>query len=121
MTYYINPIWFYLMNLSDWLHFLFLFFGFTLVIIGITSVIVVYTDCFIEDTERKDRMKLPKMLIAAGIVSAFIAAFIPSEKTCVEMMIASQVTKENVSGTREEIYQIIDYVTDKLNGEEVEK
>ena len=38
--------------------------------------------------------------------------------TIYKMMIASQVTHENVAATKEEIYELIDYVTDKVRGEE---
>jgi len=36
-------------------------------------------------------------------------------------MVASQVTHEKVTATKEEIYEIVDYVTDKVNGEEEEE
>lgn len=48
----------------------------------------------------------------------FIGILVPSKETCIEMMVASQVTHENVMATKEEIYEIIDYVTAKVKVEE---
>lgn len=115
MTYYINPIWFYLMNVSDWIHWLFLVLGFFTVVFGAVGVL-----CQLYDYN-KECIHMWLILIVAGVVATFIGAIIPSKSTCIEMMIASQVTKENASGTREEVYQIIDYVTDKLNRVESEE
>lgn len=116
MTYYINPIWFYLMNVSDWMHLLFLILGFFTIFFGVVAIILYL--CVDND---KECIHMWLILIAAGVVATFIGAVIPSKSTCIEMMIASQVTKENVDASREEIYSIIDYVTDKLNSRESEE
>lgn len=115
MTYYINPIWFYLMNVSDWMHLLFLILGFFTIFFGVVAML-----CYFCVDNGKEYIHMWLILIAAGVVATFIGAVIPSKSTCIEMMIASQVTHENASGTREEIYQIIDYVADKMNGESEE-
>lgn len=123
MTYYINPIWFYLMNVSTGIKvFLCVLGGFSLVF----SVIVLITwanNCFditdLDDDEKKI-LKLFKKIIIASIISVFIGTFVPSKETCIEMMIASQVTHENVTATKEEIYEIVDYITDKVRGEDEE-
>lgn len=116
MTYYINPVWFYLMNVSDWMHLLFLIFGFFTIFFGGSALILYFC---VDDG--KEYIHKWMIVIAAGVVTTFIGAIIPSKETCIEMMIASQVTHENASGMREEIYQIIDYVTEKMNGKESEK
>ena len=71
----------------------------------------------IEENEKKI-FKVFKNIIIVSIISLFICILIPSKTTCIEMMIASQVTHENVSATKEEIYEIVDYITDKVKGEE---
>ena len=124
MTYYINPIWFYLMNVSTGLQALFLVVGgaATLLTIIITPIWINDNDVDIADMDDNEKKTIGifKKIIVAGIISLFIGILIPSKETCIEMMIASQVTHENVSATKEEIYKIIDYITDKVNGEESE-
>jgi len=122
MTYYINPIWFYLMNVSTGLQILFFVVGgaATFLTIIITPIWINDNDVDIADMDDNEKKTtgIFKKIIVAGIISLFIGILIPSKETCIEMMIASQVTHENVSATKEEIYKIIDYITDKVNGEE---
>lgn len=123
MTYYINPIWFYLMNIGDAFK-QFLFIGGTaiLIIAGILCVIWYVDDGYVNlsdmDDDEKITLKLFKKFIVASIITIVIGILVPSKETCIEMMIASQVTHENVTATKEEIYEIVDYVTDKVKGVE---
>lgn len=122
MTYYINPIWFYLMNVSTGLKvFLCVIGGFTLVI-SIFMLIGWWVDSGIDisdmDDDEKRLVSIFKKVIIASFISLFIGILTPSKETCIEMMIASQVTHENVTATKEEIYEIVDYITDKVKGEE---
>lgn len=111
MNYYINPIWFYIMQVSD--YFRVMSFVCALLIIGIGSFLYyVYYDDGEEDTELRPK---GRKFILAGIILIIIAALCPSEKTCLRMIVASQVTKENVSSAKEEIYDIVDYIDEKLN------
>lgn len=126
MTYYINPIWFYLMNVSTGLKtFLFVIGGFAMAMSIIMFVIWLADGCgtlnYKEmDDDEKITFNLFKKIIIASFISLFIGILVPSKETCIEMVIASQVTHENVSATKEEIYEIVDYITDKVNGEESE-
>lgn len=115
MTYYINPIWFYLMNVSDLVHWLLLTFGIFTILFGVVGLFAY----LVGDNDRKCISMLTS-LIVAGFVATFIGALVPSKSTCIEVMIASQVTRENVDASREEIYNIIDYVADKMNGKSEE-
>ena len=122
MTYYINPIWFYLMNVSTGLKvFLCVIGGFTLVI-SIFMLIGWWVDSGIDisdmDDDEKRLVSIFKKVIIASFISLFIGILTPSKETCIEMMIASQVTHENVTATKEEIYEIVDYITDKVKGVE---
>jgi len=125
MTYYINPIWFYLMNLSTDIK------GF-LCIGGAIAVIVasiIFITCVVDDdwditdmTEEEIAVsKKFKKIICAGFIAIFIGVFVPSKETCIEMMVASQITHENVTATKEEIYELIDHIIDKVNNEEIEE
>ena len=122
MTYYINPIWFYLMSISTGMK----IFLCALVVIAFIIIVFAIPIWVIEGSvditdlgeNEKKILKLFKNIIIASIISLFICILIPSKETCIEMMIASQVTHENVTATKEEIYEIVDYITDKVKGEE---
>lgn len=122
MTYYINPIWFYLMGVSTGLKiFLCLAGGSLTVVIGIALASCIFEwDVANMDEDEIKTVKIFKKILITGIILLFIGILVPSKETYVEMMIASQVTHENVTVTKEEIYEIIDYVTDKVKGEETE-
>ena len=127
MTYYINPIWFYLMNVSDSLRGWCL--GVSLIMAVVSIVIGIYLFAYAMDTnsrtyniltsddEKEDDQesikkvwKVLKKSIILGVLLMLLSILLPSEKTCIEMMIASQVTKENVEIVKEEVYTIIDYI-----------
>lgn len=122
MTYYINPIFFYLMNVSARLQILFVIIGAVIAVATtiITSVWAIdnCVDIADMDDDEKKIIETSKKIIVTGILLLFIGILIPSKETCIEMMIASQVTHENVSTAKEEIYKIIDYITDKVNGDD---
>lgn len=121
MTYYINPIWFYLTSVFNGIKvFLCVLGGISLVISVfalITWAIDECTDITDLDEDEKKTFNLFKKIIIASFISLFIGILTPSKETCIEMMIASQVTHENVAATKEEIYEIVDYITDKVNGD----
>lgn len=41
-------------------------------------------------------------------------AFIPAKETCYQMMIASQVTDENIQSAEDVIKKFVDYIFEKL-------
>ena len=125
MTYYINPMWFYLINVANTLQILLLVIGLVLIVVTIIVAPVWFFTNDVDITDMNDNekiiIKIAKKAVITGAIATFIGLLIPPKQTCVEMMIASQVTHENVSTTKEEIYKIIDYITDKVNGEKKEK
>ncbi len=122
MTYYISPIWFYLIGVSTGLQILLLAIGIILMLTSITVTLIWLADNGVDIVNMTDNEKkfigIAKKIVITGIISISIGLLIPSKETCIEMMVASQITHENVSTTKEEIYKIIDYITDKVNGEE---
>ena len=122
MTYYINPIWFYLMNVLTGMRSLLCISGGVVLIFSAIAFIIWTVDVDITDLEddKKKILKLFKKIIIVSFISLFIGVLVPSKETCIEMMIASQVTHENVTTTKEEIYEMIDYVTAKVKGDEDE-
>ena len=122
MTYYINPIWFYLMNISTEIKVFLCILGGVPIILCIIGFMIWTVDGCVEITNLADHekkvMKMFKKTIITSLIILFIGILVPSKRTCIEMMIASQVTHENVKATKEEIYEIVDYVIDKVEGED---
>lgn len=119
MTYYINPLWIYLMNVSGSLKMAFLIFGG----IGlITAGVCLIGACIDSEFEKAEvNRKRFSRIIPVFAISIFILLLgiaVPNKETCIEMTIASVVTKENVQTVKEEVYEIIDYVTEKIDGDE---
>lgn len=44
-----------------------------------------------------------------------VESFLPSKKACYQMMIASQVTKENIQKAEDTIKSPVDYIFEKIN------
>lgn len=121
MTYYINPMWFYLMSVSTGLKTFLCILGTISLIICAIAFISLIIDSYYISTDLEDDKKIVKIfkkIMIAGVISILIGTLVPSKEACIEMMIASQVTHENVTATKEEIYEIIDYVTDKVKEKE---
>lgn len=111
MTYYIHPIWFYLMNLSNTVKY-------SLFAISIGGLIVLFLACaiymedsYLEDLTANARKNIKRIIIAA--ISIFIlACLIPNKTTCTEMMIASQITHENIKAAKEEVGEVVKNIID---------
>ena len=97
MTYIINPWMFYLISLSDTLKW-------TLGIFAIIAIIVSFL--MYDDT----KIKLAKRFFIAGCASIIIWLFVPSKDTCYKMLIASQVTTENIENAKETVKDVADYI-----------
>lgn len=120
MTYYINPIWFYLMNISSEIKLVLCTLSSISLALSVLIFLPIVADGFCGDDDEKKNLKLLKKIAIASMIALFIGILIPSKETCIEMMAASQITHENVTATKEEIYEIVDYITDKVKGEEEE-
>ncbi len=122
MEYFINPIWFYLISLSESFKLLFLVAGICLTVgcaIGYPVIGADYDfDMELFSGEWKRISKTIKKIIIAGSITLFLGCVLPSRQTCKEMLVASVVTKENVTTVKEETYELIDYIVDKVNGKE---
>lgn len=113
MTYYINPLWFYFMNLSHRMGIFCVIFCAILILCAFVHVIILAGGVFTDKEELVFKKRL-KLFFVFGLITAMISIFLPNKETCIEMMVASQITHENVDATKEEVYEIIDYVTDKI-------
>ena len=115
MTYYINPIWFYLMNTCSALRVLLFILGAVAIFTFIFILLIFFANGCYMDEDEENVVKACKKFIICCLIGMTVGVFLPSKETCLEMMVASQVTHENVENVKEEIIEIVDYVTDKIN------
>ena len=113
MHYIINPWVFYLLGLVDSIGiacavFLFLF-G---IIFGVYATIWFFE--FSEDEEYPTPSQIFKKWKVPLILSIVFLVFTPSTDTIYKMMIASQVTTENVNTAKETIQDVADYIVDAV-------
>lgn len=59
---------------------------------------------------------IKKKIIVIALVITF-AIFLPSKKTCYQMMVASQVTEENIKSAEDAIKDSVDYIFENINKE----
>lgn len=128
MTYYINPIWFYLMDICDCLKVI------SIVILGISIVALIvefvnwindYTDEFGDYIFGKDIKQIPQCVklikklfistVIIFIISLLLSITVPTSKTITKMLIASVVTVENVNEAKEDTKELIDYIFEKVS------
>ena len=96
MTYIINPWMFYLISLSDTLKWT----------TGILAIIA-FIGAFYFYGEKINALK---RCFIFGCISLVICLFLPSKDTCYKMLIASQVTTENIENTKETVKDVADYI-----------
>lgn len=132
MNYYINPVWFYLAGISGNVATSLAVAGFIILIIIVGYLLWVSMEISTDgrtwkpnSTEKElnsygkdliDRKhRLIRKWLPVVIISFVISSLLPSKETCIEMMISSLITEENVSSATENIYNIIDYVEENFN------
>ena len=114
MTPIINPWWFYIVDVignfkTACLALLLL----TVLGFGATTVIK-YGEAEDELDEVTVIKSLKKMAIVAALLITF-DMFLPSKKTCYQMMIASQITDNNIQKAEDVIKDSVDYIFEKIN------
>ena len=119
----ISPWIFYWVNVLDSLK----FFISTIIIIGIiaiiTTAIIMVSTCFDLD-ELKEKSKFLKIFqkaIISILILMAVYSFTPSKETIITMLVADNVTKENIEITTDTIKNVTDYIFDKINEESIEK
>ena len=70
----------------------------------------------LELDEAKVIKTLKKMVVAEVLLMTF-DMILPSKKTCYQMMVASQVTEENIKSAEDVIKDSVDYIFEKINKE----
>ena len=108
----INPWLFYLVDLLDGLK--------TLCILAVPVLVIVigYLTITIDDLGRgdgKELIRTRKIVILFSILLLIVIPFIPSKETCYKMMIASQITDNNIQKAEDVIKNSVDYIFEKIN------
>lgn len=122
MTYYINPIIFYLADIAETSKTISII---SAVFLGIgagicIACVIIDDDC--SSNEEKTRWtKYIKRMIVGLVLSIVVAIATPSSDSVNKMIVASCVTEENVGKVKEGTIEIVDYIIEKareLRGEE---
>ena len=121
MTYYIHPIWFYLMDvcgsLKCGLPVLAVLSALLAIGLGIFAIWFYTEECGYDDEESEKFFKKLKKFVKLSIILCGVFSFLtivtPSEAGLTKMMIASVMTEENVEEVKGDVKELIDYVADK--------
>jgi hypothetical protein len=117
----INPIWFYIISLIKNISFMAgLIFVITL-IITIIGVLLLYGEFYMEDEPLEEASKKIKFMFRIPliilIISGSVGTILPTEETMYKIMIASYITENNIEIAKDEVKELIDYISEKLKGE----
>lgn len=88
-----------------------------LIVIGFGAITIIEIGEVADELEL-DEAKVIKNLKKMAIVVVLLITFnmlLPSKQTCYQMMIASQVTEENVKKAEDVIKDSVDYIFEKIN------
>ena len=68
-----------------------------------------------EEKELKSARRTRKIVILFSILLLIVIPFIPSKETCYKMMVASQITDNNIQKAEDVIKKSVDYIFEKIN------
>ena len=110
MTPIISPWLLYLVDVIDNLKFECLFIS---LLFLLYMALIAYTK---EEgfNEEKIVKAVKKLIICTGLMFT-VESFLPSKETCYKMMVASQVTEENIQKAEDTIKKSVDYIFEKIN------
>lgn len=113
MHYIINPWVFYLLGLADSTMMACIIF-LAVFAIAFGSYLLIWTIDCIGDDRYPTPMQIIKKWKIPLILSVAFLVFMPSTDTIYKMMIASQVTTENIGTAKETIQDVADYIVDAV-------
>ena len=80
--------------------------------------VIGYITITIDDFGRgdgKELIRTRKIVILFSISILIVIPFIPSKETCYKMMVASQITDNNIQKAEDTIKNSVDYIFEKIN------
>lgn len=116
MTPIINPLWFYLIGISENIACTFWIIGGILLTIGIgIGIVTLIEHEFMKDDTVKKLLKIIKQTCIVGGLLVMIGNLTPSEDTCYKMMTATLVTPNNITAVGEAATDVVDYIVDSVD------
>ena len=116
----INPIWFYIADMVSKLSILLV--AATTLLAILLVILIVITLAVYGDYDWDERgevfLKAIKITAIGTIISGSLCVIIPNDRTIYKMLIAKNVTYENLDKASEVIKDSVDYIFDKVNGKE---
>lgn len=109
----INPWLFYLVDMIGSFQMLSILIA-LLIMISLAIEIVKFGEAMDELDKVKVIKTFKKKVIVIALLITF-AMFLPSKKTCYQMMIASQVTDNNIQKAEDVIKGSVDYIFEKID------
>jgi hypothetical protein len=116
MNYIINPWVFYLLNIlenvvSGIVIALFIF-GIVLASYAIIWCVELSTSYYDGENEYPSPLAIVKKWKIPLIICIVVLVLTPSKETCYKMLIASQVTTENIESAKETVKEVADYIVE---------
>ena len=111
----INPWLFYLVDCLDGLKMV------CIIAVPVLVIVIGYLTITIDDLGRGEEKELKsarrtrKIVILFSILLLIVIPFIPSKETCYKMMVASQITDNNIQKAEDTIKNSVDYIFEKIN------
>ena len=103
----INPLWIYLIGISDDIKIaleLIFFISFSISALWIACFMIRYTS-----------NRCPKFLYVITIISGILVLFTPSRETILSMLVVNQLTPNNIEIAGNTIEDTVDYIFDKID------
>ena len=111
----INPWLFYIVDCLEGLKMV------CILVVPVLVVVIGFLTATIDDLGRGEEKELKsarrtrKIVIIFSILILIVIPFIPSKETCYKMMVASQITDNNIQKAEDTIKNSVDYIFEKIN------
>ena len=112
----INPLWFYLIGISENVACTFWIVGGLLITVGVIIGIVLLCEGWdMREDSAKTLLKVFKKTVIIGGLLVTIGNLTPSKDTCYKMMTAALVTPNNITAVGEAATDVVDYIVDSVD------
>lgn len=111
----VDPMWFYWINVADWIKDVTLFIAIIATVVAFLRFVTAMADKdWDSESEHKQKMKSARVLAVIAVIAFICSTFIPSKQTLIEMQVAKFATYENAEWTVETIKQAVDYIVEAI-------
>ena len=118
MNYLVNPLWIYLINVLTKVNDI----ASIIVFCGIIAVVfLTFSYCYdlMDGYDKEDdKIKISKTFLKKfaiiTIISMIVTTIIPTEKTMYAMLVASNITEENLDTAGQTVTDMVDYIFEKI-------